>query len=68
MTYDSVLKMVFIARIGKKISLFGTSTKYTTILVIKVQNKLAKKFKNKMAKPLCRKRERIYITSIHLPV
>lgn len=35
-----VLKMVFIARNRAKTS---SSTKYTTILVIKVQNKLAKK-------------------------
>lgn len=43
MTHN-VLKMVFIARIGRKISLFfGNIYKYTTILVIKVKNKLAKK-------------------------
>lgn len=38
----NVLKMVFIARIGKEIITFWNIYKYTTILVIKVQNKLAK--------------------------
>lgn len=55
---------LYCKKLGKNIT-FSYIYKYTTILVIKVQNKLAKKIENKMANPLCRKRERIYITSIH---